>query len=119
VKDQSHLRAVVIAGRSFSHIYPRTTVLRIRVELPKELAGPLPRHATVGHVVVEADGRPVTAIPLLLKRALPAVSPVTQAVRFLSRPVTLLVIVLVVCAAVAAATTKRQRSRAMLAGGRR
>jgi hypothetical protein len=70
-------------------------------------------------VVVEADGRPVTAIPLLLKRALPAVSPVTQAVRFLSRPVTLLVIVLVVCAAVAAATTKRQRSRAMLAGGRR
>ena len=43
----------------------------------------------VGRVVVLANGRPLTRIRLLLARALPAVSPLTLAARFLTRPSTL------------------------------
>jgi len=118
VKDQSPLHAVVIAQGSFRRVFARSSVVRTRVLVPSRLDGPLPRGALVGHVLVTADGRTITRIPLVLARALPAVSPVTQAVAFIGRPFTLLVAVLLLAAAVATATTRRQRIRATARGRR-
>jgi D-alanyl-D-alanine carboxypeptidase (penicillin-binding protein 5/6) len=119
VKDQSPLQATVVARDSFSRVFARSSVVRTRVVLPRQLDGPLARGAVVGHLVVTADGRTIRRIPLVLARALPAVSPLTQAVAFIGRPFTLLVVVLLVGVAVATATTRRQRIRATAAGGRR
>ena len=55
----------------------------------RQLAGPLTSHTVIGHVVVLANGRAIARIRLLLARALPAVSPLTLAARFLTRPSTL------------------------------
>ena len=56
----------MIAGRASTKVITRSTRLRTRVEVPRQLAGPLAYHAVVGHVVVLADGRPIARIPLLL-----------------------------------------------------
>jgi hypothetical protein len=57
------------------------------------MAGPLKRHAVVGSVSIFAGRRRVARIPLLLARALPAVSPLTLAAHFLTRGSTLLLLV--------------------------
>jgi hypothetical protein len=86
--------------------------------VPRQLAGPLRRHAAVGTATVLAHGRPVAHIRLLLARALPAVSGLTVAGRFIARPLTLLIIAVllgVLGALVAWAVARRRRARA--AGG--
>jgi D-alanyl-D-alanine carboxypeptidase (penicillin-binding protein 5/6) len=118
VRDRSGAHAVVIAGGSFQRIFPRSSRVRTRVQVPRELAGPLPRHAVVGHVLVLEDGRTVARVPLVLGRALPAVSPLTLAAGFLTRPFTLVLLVLLLGGA-GAAMSWRQRTRAPAAGTRR
>jgi D-alanyl-D-alanine carboxypeptidase (penicillin-binding protein 5/6) len=118
VKDRSGAHAVVIAGASLKRVFPRSARVRIRVEVPRQLAGPLARHARVGQVVVLQDGRPVARIPLWLGRALPAVSPLTQAAGFLTRPFTLVVLLLLLGGA-GASMLWHQRTRAVAAGTRR
>jgi hypothetical protein len=68
---------------------------------------------------VLAEGKRIATVPLVLARAIPAVSPITQAISFIGRPITLLVVLLLVGAAVGAGATRRQRMRATAAGGRR
>jgi hypothetical protein len=58
---------------------------------PAQLTGPLKRHAVVGYALVRAGGRTLARIPLLLARKLAAVSPLTIAARFITRPITLLI----------------------------
>jgi hypothetical protein len=74
-----------------------------------QLAGPLKRHAVVGSVVVLADGRRIARIPLLLARALPAVSPLTIAARFIVRPFTLLALALLLGGGAGAIAARRRR----------
>lgn len=119
VRDRSGVRAKVIAASSFTRVFARWSVVRTRVELPRELAGPLPRHAVVGHVLVLSDGRKIASIPLLLAKALPAVSPLTLAAAFLTRPFTLFVLVLLLGAVVGTAVLWRQRTRVLAARTRR
>jgi D-alanyl-D-alanine carboxypeptidase (penicillin-binding protein 5/6) len=90
VRDQPGKRADVIAARTFVHVVARDKPLTTRLELPHQLAGPLPRHAVVGTVVVLSGRRTLARIPLLLARALPSVSPLTLAGRFITKPLTLL-----------------------------
>ena len=45
-------------------------------------------------MIVLANGRPIARVALLLATALPAVSPLTIAARFIARPFTLLALVL-------------------------
>ena len=90
VKDQPSMRAAVVAATSFASVVPRRPALRIRLELPKRLTGPMRRHAVVGTAVILVGHRPIARIRLLLAHALPAVSPLTLAERFITRPITLL-----------------------------
>jgi len=99
----------VIASRTFTRVLPRRTRLRIRVEVPRQLTGPLPRHADVGTATVLAGERPIARIPLLLARALPAVSGLTIASQFITRRPAMVVVALVAIAATLGFLMHRRR----------
>jgi D-alanyl-D-alanine carboxypeptidase (penicillin-binding protein 5/6) len=111
VRDRPGVRADVISASGLIRVVRKTTRLRLRVVVPHELAGPLKRHAVVGDVLVLADGRVIARIPLLLARALPAVSPLAIAARFLTRPSTLLLLVALLGASIGLAGVWRRRLR--------
>jgi serine-type D-Ala-D-Ala carboxypeptidase (penicillin-binding protein 5/6) len=110
VRYKSGVRAPVIAASTFTRVFARSARVRTRVEVPRQLTGPLPRHAIVGTVLVLAGNRTIARIPLELVHALPAVNPVTPAA-VLTRPSTLVLIVLVLGAAVGSARFRRLRTR--------
>jgi serine-type D-Ala-D-Ala carboxypeptidase (penicillin-binding protein 5/6) len=95
VKDRPGLRVPVRAARAFTRVLSRQTGLRIRVTVPRQLVGPLPGQSVVGDAAVLADGRPIGRIPILLARSLPAVSGLTIAARFVTKPWMLLIIAIV------------------------
>jgi serine-type D-Ala-D-Ala carboxypeptidase (penicillin-binding protein 5/6) len=111
VRDRPGFRADVIAAHSFVRVIRRTTHVGVRVDVPRQLVGPLRMHAVVGTAVVLADGRPLARVPLLLAHRLPAVSPLTRAARFITRPFTLVLLSVVLVAAIGAAGAWRLRSR--------
>jgi len=111
VRYRPGVRADLIAARTFRRIMPRSTRLTLRVEVPRQLEGPLPRHALIGTTVVLADGHPIARIPLLLARALPAVSPLTIAARFITKPLTLLLLLVVLAMGIAFVARRRERAR--------
>jgi D-alanyl-D-alanine carboxypeptidase (penicillin-binding protein 5/6) len=106
----SDRHAPVIAARNFSWVVPRGGGLRVTLNVPHDLSGPLKRHARVGTATVLDGARPVGHVGLLLERALPGLSPLTAAARFVTRPITLVVLI-VVLAAVAALTVRGRRLR--------
>jgi len=92
VKDQASLHPTVTAAAGFARILPRSAPLRVHVSVPRQLVGPLPAQSVVGTATV-TDGRRVLArIPLVLTRPVPALSGLTKATRFVTRPVALAVI---------------------------
>jgi D-alanyl-D-alanine carboxypeptidase (penicillin-binding protein 5/6) len=111
VRDQPGKRADVIAARSFTSVFARVPGPNLRVEVPHQLAGPLPWHAVVGRVLVMEHHRPVADIPLLLAHKLPAVSAFTLAARFITRPFTLVPLVVLLGSAIALAARRRWRGR--------
>jgi serine-type D-Ala-D-Ala carboxypeptidase (penicillin-binding protein 5/6) len=111
-------RAVVIAAADYIHVFARSSHVRVRVKAPSELAGPIAKGARVGTAYVLDGRRTVEAIPLVLTRALPAVSPLTIAADFLMRPATLLAVVLLLCATLGGAAFLRQRSRTRVTAAR-
>jgi D-alanyl-D-alanine carboxypeptidase (penicillin-binding protein 5/6) len=111
VHDRTGVRASLIAGSGFTRVLPRRSTVRIRIEAPHQLSGPLPRHLDVGTAVVLVDGRPAARIPLLLAAALPAVSGLTVAANFITKPLMLVVIALAIGALAALVTTRRRRAR--------
>jgi D-alanyl-D-alanine carboxypeptidase (penicillin-binding protein 5/6) len=92
VRDRPGYHVAVIAGATFIRVLPHSARVRIRLELPLQLTGPLARHAVVGHLQVLTDGRVVATVPVLLAHHLAAVSKPTSAARFLTRTSTLLVL---------------------------
>jgi serine-type D-Ala-D-Ala carboxypeptidase (penicillin-binding protein 5/6) len=112
VKDQPSLHAPIIAGASYRTVLARTDHVRIRLHLPKQLKGPMKRGVVVGSARLIAGGRTLDRIPLVLNRALPAVSALTRAARFITRPITLVFLVALLIAALAAiAIVRRERAR--------
>jgi D-alanyl-D-alanine carboxypeptidase (penicillin-binding protein 5/6) len=111
VKDQPDRRAKLIAATSVTDVVSRHSHIRLRLELPRQLKGPLGRHAVVGRLVVLEDGRPIARVPLLLAHSLPAVSPITLAARFLTRPITLVLLVALLAAFFGLITAVRWRVR--------
>ena len=111
VKDSPGKHAIVRASRSFTRILARSARVRIRVEVPRRLAGPLPGQSVVGTAVVMVGGRPASRIALVLGRSLPAVSGLTIAARFVTKPLMLLVIVLAVLAAMTVVGLAHRRRR--------
>jgi D-alanyl-D-alanine carboxypeptidase (penicillin-binding protein 5/6) len=102
VADRPGARAAVIAASTLVRVLPRGERVTRRLSLPRQLSGPLPRHARVGSLLLLAGGRPLATVPLLLARRLPAVSPLTVAARFLARPSSLSVLGLALGALLAA-----------------
>jgi D-alanyl-D-alanine carboxypeptidase (penicillin-binding protein 5/6) len=119
VQYQPHRHAELIAASTFTRVLPRAARVRIRIDAPRQLTGPLPRYARIGAVVVLAGNRPIARIPLLLAHALPAVSALDRAADFLLRASTLLPLILLLGAAVGAGMFRRQRSRAKAAAASR
>ncbi len=111
VKDSPGKHAVVTAARGFTQLLPRDARIKVIVRVPHQLAGPLRQHTVVGTAVVRARGRTLARIPLLLARRLPAVSPLTIAARFVTRPSTLLMLAVVCVLAIGLAARRRTRMR--------
>ncbi len=111
VKDRPGVHAAVFAERAFTTVLPRRDAVQLRLDVPAQLAGPLPRHATAGTVTVLASGRVLTRIPLLLAQRLPAVSPLTLAARFLTRATTLMMLVALLLVAGGFVALRHWRSR--------
>ncbi|MGI8864560.1 MAG: D-alanyl-D-alanine carboxypeptidase family protein [Solirubrobacteraceae bacterium] len=112
VRDRPGVHATVIAASAFTDVLARSSRVGLRVQVPHQLAGPLKRHAVVGSVTIFAGPRKIARIPLLLARALPAVSPLTLAAHFLTRGSTLLfLVVLLALAAMAYAWRGTRREK--------
>jgi serine-type D-Ala-D-Ala carboxypeptidase (penicillin-binding protein 5/6) len=110
IKDRPGQQATVIAAHTLTRALPPSAQVRIRVSVPRQLAGPLPRHAVVGSAVVFAGRRVVGRVPLLLARALPAVSPLALAGNFVTRTSTVVSALVLLCAAIALAIRWRARA---------
>jgi serine-type D-Ala-D-Ala carboxypeptidase (penicillin-binding protein 5/6) len=110
VADQPGKQATVIAARTLSDVVARSSHVQVRVRVPHQLSGPLKRNAVVGRAVVLDDGRPVNSVPLILARAVPGVSALTLAGRFITQPITLLVLVMLL-GGTAALIVRRRLSR--------
>lgn len=111
VKDQSSLHPAVLAARGFVHVIPRDERIGTQLQLPHELQGPLRAGAVVGSVTITAGGRTMARIPLRLAQSIPAVSPLTLAVKFLVRPSTLLFVGVLLAGVATLAARRRGRMR--------
>jgi D-alanyl-D-alanine carboxypeptidase (penicillin-binding protein 5/6) len=118
VKDQPNVRAVVIAARTVEQVVARPNRVTTRLQLPRELAGPLKQGTVVGSMSIIAGGRTIARVPLLLRRSLAAVSAFTLAARFLGRPSTLLVLVVLLFGGGAIAIRRRLRIRGSRTAGK-
>jgi serine-type D-Ala-D-Ala carboxypeptidase (penicillin-binding protein 5/6) len=109
VRDRPGVRATLIAADSFTRVIGRNVRILRRVDAPHELTGPLPKGAVLGTLLVLADGRVIARIPLLLAQTLRAVSPLTIAARFVTKPLTLILIVIALLALLGVALVIRNR----------
>ncbi len=111
VRDRPGLRVDVIADSVFKRVVGRSVRVTTRLELPRQLAGPLPRHAVVGTLLVLADGMPIARVPLLLARPLAAVGSLTLVGRFIARPSTLVALAVMLTSLVTLVLAVRRRGR--------
>ncbi len=94
VADQPGKRATVIAASTVSEVVARSSNVQVRLQVPHQLSGPLRRDTVVGRATVLDGGRQLNSVPLVLARAVPGVSALTLAARFITEPITLLGLVL-------------------------
>ncbi len=111
VKDQADLHPTVTAAAGYSHILPRSAQVRVAVSVPHRLIGPLPAQSVVGTATVTVGKRVVARIPLVLTHRVPAVSGLTRAARFVTRPLALVVIAAAAAAAALFVRNVRRRRR--------
>jgi serine-type D-Ala-D-Ala carboxypeptidase (penicillin-binding protein 5/6) len=117
VHDQPGKHAALVAASGFTDVVARSARIRIRVEAPVQLSGPMPQGARLGSATVLVDGRQLATLPLVLAQAVPAVSSLTLAARFITKPLMLVLIVgLGFAAALAFAVRRRRRVRASKGG---
>jgi D-alanyl-D-alanine carboxypeptidase (penicillin-binding protein 5/6) len=86
-------RIDVVAERSVRQLLRRDAPVRVTVEAPEKLRGPLPRHAVVGHLIVRAGTRTLARVPLITARAVPEVTLLDRIGRAVARPGSLIAIV--------------------------
>jgi D-alanyl-D-alanine carboxypeptidase (penicillin-binding protein 5/6) len=95
VRDRPGLRVPVRATRSFRRVLARSSDVRLKVDVPRRLVGPLPAGTVVGHVLVGDGTRTLTRVPVVLERRLKAVPRLVLVGRFFSgRPWLIALIVL-------------------------
>jgi D-alanyl-D-alanine carboxypeptidase (penicillin-binding protein 5/6) len=111
VSDSPGVRVPVLATAGVTEMLARSSSLTTRVDVPRQLTGPLRDHATVGSVVVSSGRRVLARVPVQLSRALPAVSELTIVGRFLVRPTTLVLVVLLIGGASVLGRRRRRGGR--------
>ena len=111
VKGRDKLRTSVVAGAGFEHVFARTARVHLRVNAPKQLTGPIGRHARVGTVVVLSGGKVVKRVPLVVAKAVPAPSSGLGGLGFVTRPFTLVAVVVLLAVAIGATVFWRGRIR--------
>ncbi len=112
VADQPGKHATVVAARSLQDVAARSSQVQVRLRVPRQLSGPLNRDTVVGRAIVLDDGRQLTSVPLILARAVPGVSALTLAVRFITQPITLVVLVMLLGGTAALIVRRRLHRRA-------
>ncbi len=73
VKNDTLHRARLIAASTYTHVFPRSARVHVRVRAPVQLIGPLPAHAVIGSAAIVVGGRVQARIPLELAAALPQI----------------------------------------------
>jgi hypothetical protein len=111
VKGRDKLHAAVIASATFRQIFARTARLRLRVNVPQQLTGPLGRHARVGTVAVLSRGRVIKRVPLVVARAVPGPRSGLSGLGFVTRPFTLVSLLVLLAVAIGLAVFWRGRIR--------
>ena len=113
VRYRSGTRAALIASAPFRRLVSNQARVRVVVQAPKQLTGPIAADTREGTAVITVDGRPKARIALRLAQALPAVSSLTLAGRFITKPLTLftLFVLIGVCVALACLWRRRRRTR--------
>ncbi|HEU4701612.1 MAG TPA: D-alanyl-D-alanine carboxypeptidase family protein [Conexibacter sp.] len=86
VKHRPDEHVAVIAVRDARELLRRDARVRLVIDVPRELEGPLPRRAVVGSATVRADGRPIARIPLVTRERVPEVGLLEQVGRALDGP---------------------------------
>jgi D-alanyl-D-alanine carboxypeptidase (penicillin-binding protein 5/6) len=81
----------VVAVRDARELVRRDARIRLVIDVPSELEGPLPRHAVVGSAIVRANGRAIARVSLVTRERVPEVSLLEQAGRALDGPGSLVV----------------------------
>lgn len=79
-------RIDVVAASSVRKLLKRDVAVRVRVQAPSRLRGPLPRHAVVGRLTVLAGGRTIARVPLVTARAVPAAGLAARTSGAVARP---------------------------------
>jgi len=112
VKGRDKLHAPLVAGATFEHVFGRAARVRLRVNAPTQLTGPIGRHTRVGTVVVLSRGKVVKRVPLVVAKAVPAPSSGLGGLGFVTRPFTLVAVVVLLAVAIGATVFWRGRIRA-------
>jgi serine-type D-Ala-D-Ala carboxypeptidase (penicillin-binding protein 5/6) len=92
VKHRPDEHVDVVAARSVRELVRRDARVRLVVEAPDELEGPLPPRTVVGSAIVRANGRAIARVPLVTARSVPEVGLLEQLGRALDDPGSLVVI---------------------------
>jgi D-alanyl-D-alanine carboxypeptidase (penicillin-binding protein 5/6) len=103
--------ALVVAQRGYSTVIKRGTRVHVVLGHLRRLAGPMAKGARVGYVTVRIAGARAVRVPLVLSRALPAVSSMKKFWHAIGRPITLVLLVLLLCVAGLSVSTRRRRRR--------
>ena len=114
VKHRPDEHVDVVAARSVRELLRRDVRVRLVLDVPKELEGPLPPRAVVGSATVRANGRAIARVPLVTRRAVPEVGLLEQAGHALDGPASLIAIVALLGGAailIARARGARRRER--------
>ena len=111
VKGRDKLHAALVAGATFEHVFARTARVRLRINAPKQLTGPIGRHTRVGTVAVLSRGKVVKRVPLVVAKAVPAPSSGLGGLGFVTRPFTLVAVVVLLAVGIGATVFWRGRIR--------
>jgi D-alanyl-D-alanine carboxypeptidase (penicillin-binding protein 5/6) len=108
-RDQLHIAAV--AEKTFTHVFARSAVVRLRVHAVRRLTGPLALHTVVGSVAIVSRGKVVARVPLVAARAVPGPSSSSGGIGFITRPFTLVSLIVLLAVAIGVALFWRGRIR--------
>lgn len=101
----------LIATRTVRELIRRDQRIRLTVDAPAELQGPLPRNAVVGSVTARLGGRTIATVQLVTRTAVPEVGLLERAGDAIVRPGSLIAIVVVIGGATALLLRRRHGAR--------